>query len=115
MQKFFLIISGFLSIQSLSDHLPVHDWDVHKQKEDDEEVVHESQKAKERFREDVERWGQVRDGTNKTEKNANPEHPEEPAHWKHLPEGVTKQGGNIAQPVHQLRVIERQKHASNLL
>lgn len=92
----------WLAVQSLCHHFSVHDRDVHKQEKNYEEIVHETQKAKKRFREDVKRRGQVGDCTDQAEKNSNPEHPEETTHCKHLPEGVTQQGGYIAQPVHKL-------------
>lgn len=95
-----LHIKYLLAVQSLRDHFSVHDGDVHKQEEDHEEIVQETQEAEKRFGENVERGGQVGDGAYETEKNSNPEHPEETAHRKHLPEGVTKQGGYVAQSVH---------------
>lgn len=96
-------MSVHLAVQSLSNHLPVHDRDIHKEKEDYKEIVHESQKTKERFGENVERRGQVSDRPDQAEENSNPEHPKEATHSKHLSEGMTKQGGHIPQPVHKLR------------
>lgn len=89
-----------LAVQSLRHHLSVHDGDVHEEKEDDKDIVHESQQAEQRLREDVERRGQVSERPDEAEKNSNPEHPEEAAHGEHLPEGMTQQGGHISQPVH---------------
>jgi len=103
--------SDRLPVQSLRDHLSVHDRDVHEQEKDYKEIVHEAQKAEKRFGDDVKRRRQVGDRTNQAQEDSNPEHPEEAAHRKHLPEGVTKQGGNIPQPVHKLwgsRKIEKQ-------
>lgn len=92
--------SGHLAVQSLRDHLSVHDGDVHEEEQDYKEIVHETQKAEKGFREDVERRGQVGEGANQAEQDSNPEHPEETTHGKHLSEGVAEQGGHIPQPVH---------------
>lgn len=96
-------VSDHLAVQSLCNHLSVHDWDVYKEKQDYKEIVHEAQKSEKCFGEDVERRGQVGEGTNEAEKNSDSEHPEEAAHGKHLPEGMTQQGGHVPQPVHKLR------------
>ncbi|MEQ2182638.1 hypothetical protein GOODEAATRI_024363, partial [Goodea atripinnis] len=94
----------------LRDHFSVHDRDVHKQEEDHKEVVHETQKSKKRFGENVERRGQVGNGTDETEKNSNPEHPEESAHRKHLPEGMTEQGGDVTQSIQKLTGVADRKN-----
>lgn len=93
--------SGPLAIQSLCDHLSVHDGDVHEEKQDYKEIVHETQKTEKGFRKDVERRGQVGEGSNQAEEDSNPEHPEQTTHGKHLPESMTEQGGHIPQPVHK--------------
>lgn len=91
-----------LAVQSLRDHLAIHDGDVDEEQEDHEEVVHESQEAKKSLGDEVERRREVGDGADEAEKNPDPEHPEQAAHRKHLPEGVAEQGGHVSQPVHQL-------------
>lgn len=92
--------SGQLAVQSLRDHLSVHDGDVHEEKQDYKEIVQETQKTEQGFREDVKWRGQVGEGTDQAEQDSNPEHPEETPDGEHLPEGVTEQGGHIPQPVH---------------
>lgn len=89
-----------LAVQSLCNHLSVHDRDVHKEKQDYKEIVHESQETEEGLGEDIERRGQVRERADQAEKNPNSEHPEEATHGKHFSEGMTKQGGHVSQPVH---------------
>ena len=96
-------MSEHLAVQSLCDHLSVHDRDVHEEKQDHKEIVHESQEAEECLGDDVEWRGQVGERSHQAEKNSDPEHPEEAAHWEHLSEGVAEQGGHISQPVHKLR------------
>lgn len=93
-------MSDPLAVQSLRDHLSVHDGDVHKEEQDYKEIIHESQEPEKRLGEDVERRGQVGERADQAEKDSNPEHPEEATHREHLPEGVTQQGGHISQPVH---------------
>lgn len=56
-----------LAIQSLCDHLSVHNRDVHKEQQDYKEIVHESQETEERLGEDVEWRGQVGESTNQAE------------------------------------------------
>lgn len=54
-------MSDHLTVQSLRDHLPVHDRDVNKEKQDYKEIIHESQETKKCLREDVEWRRQVGD------------------------------------------------------
>lgn len=75
-QERLLMTKAPLAVQSLRDHLPVHDRDIDEEEEDDEEVVHESEKAEKRLGEDVERRGQVGEGSNQTEENSDSKHPE---------------------------------------
>lgn len=101
-----------LAVQSLCDHLSVHDRDVHKEEKDDKEIIHESQETEKCLGDDVERRGQVCDCANQAEKNSNPEHPEEATYREHLSKGMTEQGGHVSQPVHILgggRETERQR------
>lgn len=100
---FFFFMTDLLAIQSLRNHLSVHDRYVHKKKQDYKEIVHESQETEKCLWEDVKGGGQIGDCTNQAEKYSNSEHPEESTHRKHLPKGMTKQGGHISQPVHKLR------------
>ena len=104
---YFFPPSAHLAVQPLRNHLSVHDRDVHEEKQDYKEIIHESQEAEKRLGEDVERRGQVGESTNEAEENTNPEHPEEAAHGEHLPEGMTEQSGNISQPLHKLRKQRR--------
>lgn len=91
-----------LAVEPLRHHLPVHDGDVDEEEQDDEEVVHEAQQAKQRLRQDVQRRGQVGERAHQAKQDADAEHPEEAADREHLPEGMAEQGGYIPQPVHQL-------------
>ena len=75
-----LSMSEHLAVQSLCDHLSVHDRDVHEEKQDHKEIVHESQEAEECLGDDVEWRGQVGERSHQAEKNSDPEHPEEAAH-----------------------------------
>lgn len=107
-----------LAVQSLRDHLSVHDGDVHKEEQDDKEIVHEPQETEKGLWEDVERRHQVGECADEAEEDSDPEHPEEATNRKHLPKGMTQQGGHISQPVHKLgrqgRENIRQKSVLNI-
>lgn len=92
-----------LAVKPLRHHLPVHDGDVDEEEQDDKEVIHEAQQAKQRLRQDVQRRGQVGERADQAKQDADAEHPEEATDREHLPEGMAEQGGYVPQPVHQLK------------
>jgi len=91
------------AVQSLRHHLPVHDGDVDKEQQDDQEVVHEAQQAEEGLGQEVQRRHQVGERAHQTQQDAHAEHPEEAAHGEEFPEGVAQQRGHVAEVFHQLQ------------